>query len=153
MTHVNPNDEEIRNLLQATRTIALVGASDKPNRPSNGVMKYLLAEGYRVIPVNPVLAGKTLLGERVVADLASIEEPVDIVDIFRNSAAAGDAVRAAIEQKDRLGIGAVWMQIGVINDQAAREAAEAGLAVVMDLCLKIEQRRLMGGEAARGRGA
>ena len=150
MTHVNPNDEEIRNILQATRTIALVGASEKPNRPSNGVMKYLQTEGYRVIPVNPLLAGKTLLGEHVVSDLASIEEPVDIVDIFRNSAAAGDAVRAAIEQKDRLGIGAVWMQIGVINEQAAREAAEAGLAVVMDLCLKIEQRRLMTGEAARG---
>ncbi|HRN83620.1 MAG TPA: CoA-binding protein [Hyphomicrobium sp.] len=150
MTHVNPNDEEIRNILQATRTIALVGASEKPNRPSNGVMKYLQTEGYRVIPVNPLLAGKTLLGKRVVSDLASIEEPVDIVDIFRNSAAAGDAVRAAIEQKDRLGIGAVWMQIGVINEQAAREAAEAGLAVVMDLCLKIEQRRLMPGEAARG---
>ncbi|HRN88461.1 CoA-binding protein [Hyphomicrobium sp.] len=144
MTHVNPSDDEIRNILQATRTIALVGASDKPSRPSNGVMRSLQAEGYRVIPVNPSLAGQTLLGERVAADLASIEEPVDIVDIFRNSEAALEVVRAAIGEKERLGIGAVWLQIGVINETAAREAAEAGLAVVMDLCLKVEQRRLMG---------
>ena len=144
MTHVNPTDDEIRTLLQATRTIALVGASDKPDRPSHGVMSYLQGVGYRVIPVNPGLAGRALLGERVAADLASIEGGVDIVDIFRNSEAAGEAVRAAIDEKDRLGIRAVWMQIGVINQEAAREAAEAGLTVVMDLCLKIEHRRLVG---------
>ncbi|WP_041316610.1 CoA-binding protein [Hyphomicrobium nitrativorans] len=144
MTHVNPSDDEIRNSLRAARTIALVGASDKPNRPSNGVMRYLQAEGYRVIPVNPAFAGQTLLGERVFADLASIEEPVDIVDVFRNSQAALEVVRAAIAEKERLGIGTVWLQIGVINEAAGREAAEAGFAVVMDRCLKIEQGRLMG---------
>lgn len=143
MTHVNPSDDKIRTILQATRTIALVGASAKPNRPSNGVMRYLQAEGYRVIPVNPGLAGQTLLGERVAADLASIEEPVDIVDVFRNAEAARDAVEDAIAEKERLGIGAVWLQIGVINEEAARRATEAGLVVVMDLCLKIEQRRLI----------
>lgn len=143
MTHVNPSDDKIRTILQATRTIALVGASAKPNRPSNGVMRYLQAEGYRVIPVNPGLAGQTLLGERVAADLASIEEPVDIVDVFRNAEAALDAVEDAIAEKERLGIGAVWLQIGVINEEAARRATEAGLVVVMDLCLKIEQRRLI----------
>lgn len=143
MTHVNPSDDKIRTILQVTRTIALVGASAKPNRPSNGVMRYLQAEGYRVIPVNPGLAGQTLLGERVAADLASIEEPVDIVDVFRNAEAALDAVEDAIAEKERLGIGAVWLQIGVINEEAARRATEAGLVVVMDLCLKIERRRLI----------
>lgn len=143
MTYVNPTDDEIRNILHGARTIALVGASDKPSRPSHGVMRYLQAEGYRVIPVNPGLAGQTLLGERVAADLASIEGGVDIVDVFRSPEAALDVAQAAIAEKDRLGIRTVWMQIGVINEEAAREAAEAGLAVVMDLCLKIEHRRLM----------
>lgn len=143
MTHSNPSDEDVREILSAARTIALVGASDNPDRPSHYVMSYLQAQGYRVIPINPTLAGQTLLGEQVVGDLAALDEPVDIVDIFRNSEAALGVVRAAIEEKDRLAVGTVWLQIGVINEQAAREAAEAGLAVVMDRCLKIEHGRLL----------
>ena len=144
MTHINPTDGELRDILTATRTIALVGASDRPDRPSHYVMAYLQGQGYRVIPVNPVLAGQTLLGEAVTTDLADLDEPVDIVDIFRNPEAAGEAVEAAIREKDRLGIGMVWLQIGVVNEEAAEMAADAGLAVVMDRCIKIEHGRLVG---------
>lgn len=142
MTHTNPSDETVRNILRATRTIAVVGASDNPARPSYGVMEALQAAGYRIVPVNPYLAGKTVLGERAVAELSDIGEPVDIVDIFRNSEAALEAVRAAIAEKERLAIGTVWLQMGVINEQAAREGADAGLNIVMDRCLKVEDRRL-----------
>lgn len=144
MIHTNPSDDSLQRILATARTIALVGASDKPSRPSHGVMAYLQGAGYRVIPVNPRLAGETLLGERAAADLASLDGPIDIVDVFRNSAAALDVVRAAIREKERLAIGTVWLQIGVINEMAAQEAVEAGLNVVMDLCLKVEHRRLLG---------
>lgn len=143
MPHVNPSDEKIREILQNARTIAVVGASAKAVRPSHGVMKSLQAAGYRILPVNPGLSGQALLGERVTADLAELEPPVDIVDVFRNPEAALQAVRAAIREKDRLSISTVWLQIGVINEAAAREAAEAGLHVVMDRCLKIEVARLL----------
>ncbi len=143
MPHANPSDEKIREILQNARTIAVVGASAKAARPSHGVMKSLQAEGYRIRPVNPGLSGQALLGERVAADLADLEPPVDIVDVFRNPEAALQAVRAAIREKDRLSISTVWLQIGVINEAAAREAAEAGLNVVMDRCLKIEVARLL----------
>lgn len=143
MTHVNPDDGELREILRASRTIALVGATDKPERPSHYVMKYLQAAGYRVIPVNPILAGRTLLGEPVAADLAAIDRPVDIVDVFRKPEAALDVVRAVLKERNRLAIGTVWLQIGVVNEQAAAEAAGAGLTVVMDRCLKIEHGRLL----------
>lgn len=143
MSHTNPSDEKIREVLRNARTIAVVGASEKPFRPSHGVMSYLKAEGYRILPVNPNLAGETLLGERVAADLAELDRPVDIVDVFRNSEAAAGVVRAAIREKERLAISTVWLQIGVVNEQAAREAADAGLDVVMDRCLKIEVARLL----------
>lgn len=142
MTHTNPSDETIRDILRATRTIAVVGASDNPARPSYGVMEALQAAGYRVVPVNPKLAGKTVLGEPAVAALSDIGEPVNIVDVFRNSEAALEAVRAAIAEKERLAISTVWLQMGVINEQAALEAADAGLNIVMDRCLKVEDRRL-----------
>jgi predicted CoA-binding protein len=130
-------DAQIRDLLTTTRTIAMVGASDRPDRPSHGVMRFLQAHGYRVIPVNPALAGQTLNGETVVATLAEAG-PVDMVDIFRNSDAAGPITDEAIAAGART----VWMQLGVINEAAAARARAAGLTVVMDHCPKIEITRL-----------
>ena len=130
-------DADIADVLTQTRTIALVGASDRPDRPSHEVMKFLLGRGYQVIPVNPALAGQEVLGETVVASLDDVG-PVDLVDIFRNSEAAGPIVDAAI----RIGAKAVWMQLGVINPQAAERAEAAGLKVVMNHCPKIEIGRL-----------
>ena len=132
------DDDGIRELLTTARTIALVGASDRPDRASYGVMAYLQRQGYRVIPVTPQITGEHLHGEFVFRDLAQIGEPIDIVDIFRNSAAAGEAVDAAIAA----GAKAVWMQLGVIDVIAAGRAEAAGLQVVMDRCPKIEIPRL-----------
>ena len=131
-------DEDIYELLANARTIAMVGASDRPDRPSHGVMKFLQSRGYRVIPVNPQITGQHLHGEFVWSELAQIGEPIDIVDIFRRPMAAGEAVDEAIAA----GAKAVWLQIGVINDEAAARAEAAGLKVVMDRCPKIEIPRL-----------
>lgn len=132
------SDEEIAGLLTDARTIAMVGASDRPDRASNGVMKFLQARGYKVFPVNPTITGEHVHGEYVWRELGQIGEPIDIVDIFRNSKAAGDAVDEAIAA----GAKAVWMQLGVINPEAAERAEAAGLKVVMDRCPKIEIARL-----------
>jgi predicted CoA-binding protein len=132
------NDADIRALLEQTRTIALVGASDRPDRPSYRVMATLQAHGYRVIPVNPQITGEHLHGEFVFRDLAQLGDPIDMVDIFRNSAAAGEAVDQAIAA----GVKSVWMQLGVINHEAAARAEAAGLKVVMDRCPAIELPRL-----------
>ncbi len=131
-------DDEIAQLLRDTRTIALVGASDRPSRPSYGVMRTLQMHGYRVFPVNPQITGEHVHGEYVWRELAQIGEPIDLVDIFRNSQAAGDAVDEAIAA----GAKAVWMQLGVINQDAAARAEAAGLKVVMDRCPAIEIPRL-----------
>ncbi len=131
-------DEDILQLLTEARTIAVVGASDHPGRPSFGVMKFLQEQGYRVIPVNPRITGEHVHGEFVWRELAQIGEPIDIVDIFRNSQDAAAAVDEAIAA----GAKAVWMQIGVINEEAAAKAEAAGLKVVMDRCPKIEFSRL-----------
>lgn len=131
-------DADIRDLLATARTIALVGASDRPNRPSFGVMAALQRHGYRVIPVNPQITGEHVHGEFVFRELAQLGDAIDIVDIFRNSAAAGEAVDEAIA----VGAKAVWMQLGVINHDAAERAEAAGLKVVMDRCPAIELRRL-----------
>jgi hypothetical protein len=128
------NDEEIAELLTSARIIAMVGASDRPDRPSYGVMKFLQGHGYRVIPVNPQITGEHVHGEFVWRELAQIGEPIDIVDIFRRPEAAGEAVDQAIFA----GAKAVWMQLGVVNEDAARRGEEAGLKVVMDRCIKIE---------------
>ena len=132
------SDAAIKALLEDVKTIALVGASANPARDSHGVMAFLLRQGYRVIPVNPGLAGQQLLGEEVVASLSDIRVPIDLVDIFRNSEAAGAVVDEAIAA----GAKAVWMQLGVINPEAAARAEAAGLRVVMNHCPKIESPRL-----------
>lgn len=132
------DDAAIADLLRETRTIALIGASDRPDRPSFGVMKALQDHGYRVIPVNPQITGAHVHGEYVWRDLAQIGEPIDMVDIFRRSEAAGEAVDEAIAA----GAKSVWMQIGVVNEPAAARAEAAGLTVVMNRCPKIELARL-----------
>ena len=131
-------DEDIAELLTNARTIAMVGASDRPERASYGVMKFLQDRGYRVIPVNPQITGEHVHGELVWRELAQIGVPIDIVDIFRRPDAAGDAVDQAIF----VGAKAVWMQLGVINEEAAARGEAAGLKVVMDRCPKIEIPRL-----------
>jgi predicted CoA-binding protein len=131
-------DEDIAQLLRDTRTIAMIGASDDPMRPSYGVMRFLQEQGYRVLPVNPAIAGEHVHGEFVWASLDQIGVPIDLVDIFRRSDAAGEAVDAAI----KAGAKAVWMQIGVINEDAAARAEAAGLSVVMNRCPKVEIPRL-----------
>ena len=132
------SDVDIAQLLRETRTVALVGISDRATRPSYGVMQALQAHGYRVFPVNPQITGEHVHGEYVWRELAQIGEPIDLVDIFRNSEAAGEAVDQAIAA----GAKAVWMQLGVINKAAAARAEAAGLKVVMDRCPKIEIPRL-----------
>lgn len=132
------HDEDIAELLTNARTIAVVGASDRPSRPSYGVMRFLQDQGYRILPVNPQITGEHVLGEFVWRELSQIGLPIDIVDIFRRPEAAGDAVDQAIF----VGAKAVWMQIGVINEAAAARAEAAGLKVVMDRCPMIEIRRL-----------
>ncbi len=131
-------DDEIRALLEGARTIAMVGASDRPDRPSYGVMATLQKHGYRVIPVNPAITGEHVHGEFVFRELAQLGDPIDIVDIFRRSEAAGEVVDQAIAA----GAKAVWMQLGVVNEAAAARAEAAGLKVVMDRCPAIELRRL-----------
>ncbi|ASY43318.1 MAG: CoA-binding protein [Pseudomonadota bacterium] len=130
--------QDIADLLNATRTIALVGISDRPDRASNHVMQVLQDHGYRVLPVNPQIAGEHVHGEFVWARLSDIGVPIDMVDIFRNSAAAGEVVDEAFAA----GAKAVWMQLGVINEAAAARAEAAGLKVVMDHCPAIEIPRL-----------
>ena len=138
------SNEEIISTLKSVRTIAMVGASANSIRPSYFVMKYLQDKGFRVIPVNPQFAGQEILGERAYASLADVPERVDMVDIFRNSAAAGGVADEAIALKDKLGARVIWMQLGVINEDAAKRAEAAGFTVIMDRCPKIEYGRLSG---------
>ncbi len=135
-------DTEIMRILRETKTIAMVGASAKWQRPSYFAMKYLQQKGYRVIPVNPGQAGGEILGEMVYATLADIPEQYEMVDIFRNSAAALSITQEAIALAEEKGIRTIWMQLGVINDEAAALARAAGLSVIMDRCPKIEFGRL-----------
>ena len=130
-------DDTIRRVLTTTRRIAVVGASNKPARPSYGVMRFLISRGYEVTPVNPGLAGQTILGRPVVATLDEAG-PLDMVDLFRNPA----EVEAPVNDAIRLGAKTIWMQLGVINEPAAAAGRAAGLTVIMDRCPAIEAPRL-----------
>lgn len=130
-------DNELRGILESSRTIAVVGLSDKPDRDSYRVAEYLQEHGYRIIPVNPSVA--EVLGERSYASVADIPEPVDVVDIFRKP----EAVDPVVEEAIAAGAKVVWMQLGVVNEPAAAAARAAGLQVVMDRCMQVEHRRLM----------
>ncbi|WP_246179347.1 CoA-binding protein [Microvirga thermotolerans] len=142
MDHGNYTNDYIRGILQGVKTIALVGASSNPARPSWIVMKYLLERGYDVVPVNPGLAGQELLGKTVYASLREIPHPVDMVEIFRNSEAAGPITDEALALVPLPK--AIWMQLSVRNDAAAARAEAKGVKVVMDRCPKIEFGRLSG---------
>jgi predicted CoA-binding protein len=137
------SDAFLRDILTGVKIIAVVGASPRPQRPSHGVMRYLQRQGYRTIPVNPFAADSTILGERCYSSLADVPEAIDMVDIFRRSEFAGAAVDAAIA----VGAGAVWMQLGVVDEAAAARAEAKGLKVVMDRCPAIEIPRLGLGRA------
>ncbi len=138
MNHDSYPDSYIRGILNTVKSIAMVGFSPKENRPSYFAFKYLLERGYNMFPINPGQAGTEVLGRKVYAKLADVPEPIDMVDIFRRPQAAGEAVDEAIAAGAR----AVWLQLGVINEQAARRAEAAGLKVVMDRCPAIEIPRL-----------
>ena len=140
MNHDDYNDKYLISVLKDAKTVAMVGASANWNRPSFFAMKYMQQKGFRVIPVNPGVAGQEILGETVMASLEEIDVPVDMVDIFRNSEAAGPITDDAI----KVGAKIIWMQLGVQNDDAAKRAEDAGLRVVMNRCPKIEYARLYG---------
>ena len=142
MNHDSYTADYIRDILQSVKTIALVGASSNEVRPSYFVMKYLIDKGYEVIPVNPGLAGQTLLGQTVYASLKDIPKPIDMVDIFRNSEAAGPITDEALALDPPPKV--IWMQLSVRNDEAAARAEAAGLRVVMDRCPKMEYGKLSG---------
>jgi predicted CoA-binding protein len=140
MNHESYDDGYIRGILNTVKTIAMVGVSAKDSRPSYFAFKYLLERGYRMIPVNPGLAGKDLLGQRAYARLADIPEPVDMIDIFRAAPYALPIVEEALKMQPRPRV--VWMQLGIRNDEAAKLAEANGVKVVMNRCPKIEYGRL-----------
>jgi len=140
MNHDSYDDSYIRGILNTVKTIAMVGASDKENRPSYFVFKYLLERGYHMIPINPGRAGATMLGQRIHAKLADIPEPIDMIDVFRGSQYALGIVQEALALKPRPQV--IWMQLGVRNDEAAALAEANGIKVVMNRCPKIEYGRL-----------
>jgi len=142
MNHDSYSDAYLRELLSGVRTIAVVGISPRPIRPSHSVAAYLKGVGYRIIPINPGHAGGRILGEPVFARLADVPEPIDMVDIFRRTEALAGVVAEAIALKPRPRV--VWMQLGLRDDAAAARAETAGIAVVMDHCSKIEHGRLIG---------
>ena len=140
MNHDRYDEDYIRGILTGVKSVAIVGASNNPVRPSYFVVKYLASKGYKVYPVNPGLAGQELLGLKVYASLKDVPDPIDMVDIFRNSEAALGIAKDAIA----IGAKVVWMQLTVRNDEAAALAETAGLKVVMNRCPKIEYGRLSG---------
>ncbi len=142
MNHDSYDADYIRGILQSVRTVALVGASNNDVRPSYFVMKYMLDKGYTVIPVNPGLAGQQLLGQTVYATLRDIPQAIDMVDIFRNSEAAGPITDEALSLEPKPKV--IWMQLSVRNDEAAAKAEAAGLQVVMNRCPKMEYGKLSG---------
>ena len=137
-------DSLIKSVLRSVKTIAMVVASGNDIRPSYFAMMYLLNKGYKIIPVNPGMVGKTILGQPVYASLKDVPAPVDMVDIFRESQYAPEIAREVVAEKDRLGVKVLWMQLGVISQEAERIGKEAGLTVVMNRCPKIEHGRFSG---------
>ncbi|MBI5382321.1 MAG: CoA-binding protein [Opitutae bacterium] len=129
-------DDELRDILRTAKTIAVVGLSADPEKPSHEVAAYLQAQGYRIVPVNP--RGGTILGEKVYPDLLAVPEPVDLVDVFRPAAACEEVAQQAIAARAKV----LWLQLGIVNDTAAQQARAAGLRVVMDRCTLREHRRL-----------
>lgn len=138
------SDALIRSILRSVKVFAMVGASGNEIRPSYFAMKYLLNKGYKIIPVNPGLEGKTILGQRVYGALKDVPAPIDMIDIFRESKYAASIVREALKERERLGFRIIWMQLGVINHQAAKLAQDEGLTVIMNRCPKIEHGRFSG---------
>jgi predicted CoA-binding protein len=137
-------DSLIKSILRSVKTIAMVGASGNEIRPSYFAMMYLLNKGYKIIPVNPGLAGKEILGQKVYRSLKDVPAPVEMVDIFREAKFAPDIARETVAEKDRLGVKVLWMQLGVISPDAEKIATDAGLTVVMNRCPKIEHGRFSG---------
>lgn len=148
VNHDTYSDAYLRDILRGVRTIAMVGASERPNRPSHYVMEFLQSKGYRVIPINPRAGVPAILGEEVYPSLADVPVAIDMVDIFRRSEETPAVVDAAIAKSAKV----VWMQLGVRNDAAAMKAEQAGLKVVMNRCPKIEYPRLFGALAQRSAG-
>ena len=144
MSELSYDDAHMKRILREVRTIAMVGASSNWVRPSNFAMKYLQGKGYKVIPLNPGQAGKEILGEPCYASVAEIPGTVDMIDIFRNSEAAGAVVNDILPIASEKKIRVIWMQLGIRNDNAAARAKAAGLTVIMDRCPKIEYGRLFG---------
>jgi predicted CoA-binding protein len=138
LDHDNYPDDYLRTILESVRTIAVVGASPRRERPSHRVIAYLQRRGYRAIPVNPNAAGGEINGEKVYASLAEVSEPIDMVDVFRRTEAAGGVVDEAIAVAAKV----VWMQLGVRDDDAAARGEAAGLEIVMNRCPAIEIPRL-----------
>ena len=137
-------DSLIKSILRSIKTIAMVGASGNDIRPSYFAMKYLLDKGYKVVPVNPGMAGKEILGQTVYGRLKDVPAPIDMVDIFRESKYAPDIARETVAEKDRLGVTVLWMQLGVVSEEAEKIGKDAGLTVIMDRCPKIEHGRFSG---------
>ena len=144
MSEITYDDDLIRKVLAETRTAAMAGASPNWVRPSNFVIKYLNGKGYQVHPINPGHAGKEIWGRMTYASLAEVPAPIDMLDVFRNAEAAGQLIDEAIALKDEKQLKYVWLQLGVINHDAAKRAEDAGLTVIMDRCPKIEYGRLFG---------
>ncbi|MDI3256192.1 MAG: CoA-binding protein [Kyrpidia sp.] len=135
---INPTDQELSGLLQSAKIIAVVGLSDNPARPSYDVASYLQSQGYEIVPINPRI--EQSLGRKSRVSLEDVDGPVDIVDVFRRS----EEVDSVVDEAVAAGAKAIWLQLGVVNERAARRAKEAGLTVVMDRCIKVEHRRLLG---------
>ena len=137
-------DSLIKSILRSVKTIAMVGASGNEIRPSYFAMMYLLNKGYKVVPVNPSMVGKEILGQKVYGALKDVPAPIDMVDIFREAKYAPDIARETVAEKDRLGVKVLWMQLSVISEEAEKIATDAGLTVIMDRCPKIEHGRFSG---------
>lgn len=144
MSHQNPSDETMRELLTSANTIAMVGASSDPSRPSHGIFGRLLAAGYHVIPVNP--GESEVLGQKAYASLRDVKERVDIVNVFRRPEATPPIADDAVA----IGARALWLQLGIANEEAAERAARGGLVVIMDSCIAVEY-RMLGVEALRAK--